>query len=110
MHQASSWRQGNAWSRFWRRWCSIALCALLVSVGSWLMFPTSYIYFGVLHGLALMLVIARLTASWGVWCLLPALLAVVAPTLVAPWLMAGPWTGLAIALQPRRRTNHVHSP
>jgi len=67
--QALAWRNGQGWPRFWRRWAVIVICALLVSVGSWLMFPRSFIYFGVLHGMAVMLVLARLTASWGGWCL-----------------------------------------
>ena len=43
------------------------LSALLVSAGSYLVFPQSFIYFGVLHGIALMLVVVRLTAGWGAW-------------------------------------------
>jgi uncharacterized membrane protein len=31
------------------------------------MYPQSFIYFGVLHGMVLMLIIARLTANWGGW-------------------------------------------
>ena len=38
---------------------------MLVSLGSWLMFPRSFISFGVLHGIAVMLIIVRLTASLG---------------------------------------------
>lgn len=51
--------------RFWRRWGQVAGCALLVSAGSALVFPASFIYFGVLHGLAVMLIVARLSAGWG---------------------------------------------
>ena len=51
--------------RFWRRWAQVAGCALLVSAGSALVFPGSFIYFGVLHGLAVMLIVARLSAGWG---------------------------------------------
>jgi uncharacterized membrane protein len=65
--QALAWRQGQAWGRFWRRWWQIALCALLVSAASYLMYPRSFIYFGILHGMALMLIVARLTAGWGHW-------------------------------------------
>jgi uncharacterized membrane protein len=57
------WQRLDA--RFWRRWAQVAGCALLVSVGSWVVFPRSFIYFGVLHGLAVMLLIARCTAGWG---------------------------------------------
>ena len=65
--QAIAWHQGQGWARFGKRWVQIAGCALLVSAGSWLMFPRSYIHFGVLHGVAVMLVLARLTAPWGRW-------------------------------------------
>ncbi|MCB2039652.1 MAG: DUF1624 domain-containing protein [Rhodoferax sp.] len=89
--QALAWRGGQRWPRFWRRWSMIAGCAVLVSAGSWLMFPGSFIYFGVLHGMAVMLVLARLTAGWGAWCLAPAALALAAPSLAAPWLQASGW-------------------
>ena len=59
--------QGQSWSRFWKRWGQVALCAVGVTLGSLWMFPASYIYFGVLHGIAVMLIIARLTAGWGRW-------------------------------------------
>ena len=79
--QAIAVHQGQSWSRFWRRWWQIALCALLVSVGSWFMFPASYIYFGILHGMALMLILVRFASRAGslLW-LLGAL------ALVLPWL------------------------
>jgi uncharacterized membrane protein len=59
--------QGQSLARFWRRVAQIAGCALLVSLGSWLMFPRSFISFGVLHAIALMLVVVRFTTSWGAW-------------------------------------------
>ena len=31
------------------------------------MYPQSFIYFGVLHGMAVMLLVVRLTAHWGGW-------------------------------------------
>lgn len=65
--QAVAAQHAVAWPRFWRRWAQIAGCALLVTAGSAWMFPHSFIYFGVLHGIALMLVVARLTAGWGAW-------------------------------------------
>ncbi len=57
--------QGQNWRQFWSRWAQVAGCALLVSVGSRFMFPNSWIYFGVLHGVAVMLLVCRLTAHWG---------------------------------------------
>ncbi len=89
--QALAWRAGQGWPRFWRRWAAIVVCAVLVSAGSWLMFPRSFIYFGVLHGMAVMLVLARLTAGWGLWCLVPAALALAAPSLSVAWLQDSGW-------------------
>ncbi|MGY8903905.1 MAG: DUF1624 domain-containing protein [Burkholderiales bacterium] len=63
-------------SRFWWRWSQVALAALLVSAGSYLMYPKTFIYFGVLHGIALMLLVARLTAGWGRWLWLCGALAI----------------------------------
>jgi uncharacterized membrane protein len=65
--QAVAQRQGLGWPRFWQRWQWLAGCALLVTAGSWWMYPQSFIYFGVLHGMALMLLVVRLTAHWGHW-------------------------------------------
>ena len=63
--QAVAHAQGQGWPRFWRRWAQIAGCAVLVSIASWLMFPRSWISFGVLHGIAAMLIVVRFTAGWG---------------------------------------------
>ena len=65
--QAIAVAQGQSWGRFWRRWAQVLGAALLVTAGSLWMFPNSFIYFGVLHGMALMLVLARLTVNWGHW-------------------------------------------
>ena len=65
--QAIAVQQAQSWQRFGKRWAQVAACAVLVTAGSLVMFPNSYIYFGVLHGIALMLIIVRLTAGWGQW-------------------------------------------
>ncbi len=65
--QAISVAQGQSWGRFWRRWRWMAVCALLITAASWFIYPRSFIYFGVLHGMAVMLIVARLTAGWGFW-------------------------------------------
>ncbi len=90
MGQAVAVRQGQSWARFWRRWAQVAGCALLVTAGSWLMFPRSFIYFGVLHGIALMLVVVRLTAHWGGWLWLLGLLAMGSKFLAVPLLAGSP--------------------
>nr|WP_260501830.1 heparan-alpha-glucosaminide N-acetyltransferase [Aquabacterium sp. J223] len=89
--------QGQPWHRFWRRWAQVAGAALLVSAGSALMFPRSWISFGVLHGIAVMLVLLRLAAPLGRWLWPLGLLA-----LLLPWVVQHPafdgrwlnWTGL----------------
>ena len=88
---------GQRWAAFWRRWAQIAACALLVSIGSAIVFPRSWIAFGVLHALAVMLVLARLLAPWRValWPLATGLL--VLPALWRHPVFDGPalsWTGL----------------
>ena len=92
--QAIALHQGQGWARFGRRWGQIAVCALLVSAGSFMMFPASFIYFGVLHGMAVMLLIARCTAGCGRWLCLAGLLAVALPW-VAQQLLTGVWPDVA---------------
>jgi uncharacterized membrane protein len=58
--QAVAVQAGQSAGRFWRRWAQVAGCALLVSAGSALVFPQRWISFGVLHGIAVMLVLVRL--------------------------------------------------
>lgn len=97
LSQAVVLEQGQSWPRFWRRWAQIAGCAVLVSLGSALMFPRSWISFGILHGIAVMLILARLLAplKGGLWI-------AGAVALVLPWLAQHPffdsrwtnWVGL----------------
>jgi uncharacterized membrane protein len=100
MGQALALHAGQSWPRFWRRWAQVAGCAVLVSIGSAFMFPKSWIHFGVLHGIAVMLIICRLAAPlasrpWWLWGLggLALLLPQVAagPFFNAPWI---DWLGL----------------
>ncbi|AGX87115.1 DUF1624 domain-containing protein [Candidatus Symbiobacter mobilis] len=87
--QAIAHAQGVGWNRFGRRWMQIAGCAALVSVSSWWMFPHSWIYFGVLHGMAVMLLLVRWSIPWGyrLWWCGAAVVAVawVAPQLLSAW-------------------------
>ena len=105
LSQAVALHQGQGWPRFWKRWAQVAGAALLVTAGSMFMFPKSFIYFGVLHGIALMLIVVRLTAGCGGWLWPLGALAIAAkfaaPALIAampalevlntPWLN---WLGL----------------
>ena len=90
--QAVAWHQQQSWQRFWRRWAQIAGCAVLVSLGSYLMFPRSFIYFGVLHGIAVMLVLVRLTAGWRHWLWPLGLVAIALPQLVQHPVFDTRWT------------------
>ena len=87
------------WTRgFWRRWGQIVACAALVSLGSALMFPRSWISFGVLHGMAVMWLVVRWATP------LPDRVIALgsAAMLVLPWLVSHPvfddrwwqWVGL----------------
>ncbi len=95
--QAVAIESGQGWPRFRRRWAQVAGCALLVSVGSWLVFPRSWIAFGVLHALCVMLPLGRLLVPWRGWLWPLAALAIALPLLWrhpifdSPWLS---WVGL----------------
>ncbi len=82
---------------FWRRWAQVAVCAVLVSAGSALMFPRTWIFFGVLHGVAVMLLLCRLAAPLRAWLLPLGALCVVLPRVVKLPLFDHPalsWIGL----------------
>jgi uncharacterized membrane protein len=93
--QAVAQAQGQPWPRFWRRWAQVAGCAALVSLGSAQMFPRSWISFGVLHGIAVMLLVCRLAA----------------PSRAAPWLLGlaalALWLGVQDPFFDTRATNWV---
>lgn len=92
--QALASAQGLGWPRFSRRWVQVVGAALLVTAGSAVMFPQTFIYFGVLHGMAVMLLIARCTAPAGRW-LWPAGFIALALSGGAAWALAGPLAGVA---------------
>jgi uncharacterized membrane protein len=92
--QALAIDSGLSARRFWIRWAQVAGCALLVSASSWWMFPRSWISFGVLHGMALMLVLLRfgLARLPSGLLLALALLAAVAPQLWQHPVFDSRWT------------------
>lgn len=55
--------QGQNWQRFWRRWLQVAGGAALVSLSTYWAFEQRFVSFGVLHGIAIMLIITRLLAQ-----------------------------------------------
>ena len=98
--QAIALRQGQGWARFGRRWVQVASAALLVSAGSFAMFPQSFIYFGVLHGMAVMLLLARCTALWGRWLWLAGGVALLLPW-AAQWALTEPLADWAVYFNAR---------
>lgn len=94
--QAIAVDRGQGWWRFGKRWAQIVGGAVLVTAGSIAMFPRSFIYFGVLHGMAVMLLVARSTAVWRQWLWLAGGVALMLP-LLAYWALSGPlvdWAGV----------------
>jgi uncharacterized membrane protein len=52
---------------FVRRWAEVAAAAALVSFGSWLVFGPRFIWFGILHFIAVALLLARPLVRLGGW-------------------------------------------
>jgi len=90
--QAVALQRAQGWPRFWRRWAQVAGCALLVSAGSALMFPRSWISFGVLHGIAVMLIAMRFAAPLGAWLWPLGVLAIALPQFAQHPFFDSRWT------------------
>jgi len=56
---------GRTGARFWRRWLQIAAAAALVSIATAWLFESRWIWFGILHFVAVALLLARPLASVG---------------------------------------------
>ena len=82
--QAVAFANGLDWNRFFKRWRKVVAAAVLVTIGSYVVFPNSFIYFGILHGIALMLLILRLTNRWSVF-LIPFGAVVIVLVWIAPY-------------------------
>ena len=68
---------------FLRRWAQIAGAAVLVTVGSAFLFPATFIYFGVLHFVAVAWLICRRAPRLGPWALVLGAIALLAGLAVA---------------------------
>jgi len=98
--QAIALEQRQPWPRFWRRWAQVAGCAVLVTLGSLWMFPRSYISFGVLHCIAVALLVMRVSGGAGRWLWPMGLAAILLPLFVrSPWFdtRLTNWIGLVTA-------------
>lgn len=78
--------RGIRWRAFWRRWLFVLGGALLITMGTFIAFPASFVYFGVLHAIALFSVLALPFILAPLW--LP--IGVAALVLALPWLYADP--------------------
>jgi len=50
--------KGIRWRAFWRRWAFLVVAALLTTAGTYWMFPDYFVFFGVLHAIALFSLLA----------------------------------------------------
>lgn len=77
---------GIRWQPFWRRWLFVVAGALVITVITWFAFPGSFVYFGVLHAIALFSLLALPFIRAPLW--LPAVTAAV--FIVLPLVHADP--------------------
>ena len=96
--------QGIRWRAFLRRLAWIVAAAAAVSLGTWLAMPQVFVYFGILHSIALCSVLGLAFLRLPAGVTLAAALVVLAlpllwrsPALDAPWLL---WLGLGTELRP----------
>src|SRR5690606_8834360 len=45
--------EGVRWRPFWRRWLMVAASAALITIATWFATPQDFIFFGILHQIAL---------------------------------------------------------
>ncbi len=92
-------RNGFNRSAFLRRLAFVAGGAVLVSVGTWWFDPSTFVFFGILHEIAVASVLALPFLGLPTWLLAPVAAAIIA----APWFLANPffdapafwWLGLS---------------
>jgi uncharacterized membrane protein len=78
--------RGIRWRAFWKRWVFVLVGALLITLGTYIAFPDTFVYFGVLHAIALFSVLALPF----ILAPLRLLIAVTVPVLALPWFYANP--------------------
>ena len=59
-----AYRAGATRAHFWKRIGVIAACAIAASVGSFIVFPRTFIYFGILHCIAVASILAWPVVRW----------------------------------------------
>jgi uncharacterized membrane protein len=95
-------------SDFAARWAQVAAAAVLVSIGSWLVFGPRFIWFGILHFIASALLLVRPLLSLGAWNIALGVAALVAGlTLADPWFNATPANVVGFVSQKPRTEDYV---
>jgi uncharacterized membrane protein len=85
-------RSDSGRAHFWRHVAMIAACAVAVSIASYLAFPRRYIWFGVLHAIAVSLILARPLAARPRIALATGLaVIVIGNTVTSPWFDSRAW-------------------
>ena len=93
---------------FWSRWTQVAAAAALVSAGSWLLFGPRFIWFGILHFIAVALLLGRLALPLGAWNLaLGTLLIGVGVLVSSPMFDAAPWSAIGLMTFKPRTEDYV---
>jgi uncharacterized membrane protein len=93
---------------FTRRWAEVAGAALLVSLGSWLVFGHRFIWFGILHFIAVALLLARPLVRLGRWNIALGIVVIVAGLMAADSLFnQAPLSALGFVTQKPRTEDYV---
>lgn len=69
---------GIRWRSFWRRWVFVVLGALAITVATWFAFPQSFVYFGVLHAIALFSLLGLAFVRTPLWLAIAAATVIIA--------------------------------
>lgn len=89
---------GIRWPSFWRRFAKVAGAAVLVSIATYVAFPHAFVFFGILHSIALCSLLGLLALRLPVWAIVALAVGVFylpdvarSPAFNAPYWW---WTGL----------------
>jgi uncharacterized membrane protein len=69
---------GIRWAGFWRRWIFVVLGALAITGATYAVFPQSFVYFGVLHAIALFSLLGLAFVRTPLWLAIAVALVVIA--------------------------------
>jgi len=85
--------RGIRWRSFWRREAVVAGAAILITIATWLVFKESFVYFGVLHAIAVTSLLALPFVLAPLWLTVAvAAVVVLLPVLYSDPFFDAPWT------------------